>query len=366
MTYDYLVVGAGLFGAVYAKEAARVGKSVLVIDRRDHIGGNVYTEGVGKITVHKYGAHTFHTSRRDIWEYVNRYARFIPFVNSPIAKYGDEVYNLPFNMNTFHTLWGVTEPKEAESIIREEVEKEGISTPKNLEEQALSLVGRDVYEKLIKGYTEKQWGRRCKDLPASIIKRIPIRFTYDNNYFRDTYQGIPEGGYTLLVENLLRGIEVITSCDYKELSNSGRISFSKTVYTGRIDELFDYRFGELEYRSLEFATELLPTENYQGCAVVNYTESDVPYTRIIEHKHFTGVKTDYTVITREYPVTWDKGREPYYPIGDAKNTELYKKYKNLANENASLILGGRLAEYKYYDMDKVIASALEAARRELG
>ena len=363
--YDFLIVGAGLFGSVFAKEASRRGKRVLVIERREHIGGNVYTERLEGITVHKYGAHIFHTSRSDIWEYVNRYARFIPFVNSPIAKSGGVIYNLPFNMNTFSKMWNIEAPREAEEIISRQIKAEGVEKPTNLEEQALSLVGRDVYEKLIKGYTEKQWDKSCSELPPSIIKRIPLRFTYDNNYFNDIYQGIPEGGYTALINELLRGIPVLTSSEYREFISTHPEIATKTVYTGRIDELYDFKYGPLDYRSLRFETEVLETENYQGAAVVNFTDNTVPYTRIIEHKHFEKNKTKKTVITREYSVSMKEGSEPYYPINDEKNNQLYEKYRTLAKKNENLILGGRLAEYKYYDMDKVIASAIEAARREL-
>lgn len=363
--YDYLIVGSGLFGSVFACEAKKHGKSVLMIEKRDHIGGNVYTEKISDITVHKYGAHIFHTSRRDVWDYVNRFVRFRAYVNSPIAISGYRVYNLPFNMNTFSKMWGVTRPDEAEKIIKEQVKAEGIDEPRNLEEQALSLVGRDIYETLIKGYTEKQWGRSAKDLPASIIKRVPYRLTYNNNYFNDTYQGIPEGGYTALISELLRGIEVVRGTEFKHFIKTHPNVAKKTVYTGRIDELFDFSLGELEYRSLKFETEILDTENFQGCAVVNYTDHTVAYTRIIEHKHFENSNTEKTIITREYPVSLNEGGEPYYPINDEKNNALYLKYRSLLSSRKDLILGGRLAEYKYYDMDKVIMSSLEAARREL-
>ncbi len=360
--YDYLIVGAGFFGAVFAREMTDLGKKCIVIDRRSHIGGNCYTEKIEGINVHKYGAHIFHTSDEEIWQYVNRYARFNNFVNSPVAVYGDELYNLPFNMNTFSRMWGIRTPAEAKAKIAEQIADLGITEPKNLEEQALSLVGTDVYEKLVKGYTEKQWGRPCKELPAFIIRRLPLRFTYDNNYFTDRYQGIPEGGYTAIFERLLDGVEVRLGVDYNEAKNS--ISAAKTVYCGCIDEFFGYCYGELSYRSVRFENEILDTDNYQGNAVVNYTESDVPYTRIIEHKHFEFGKQEKTVISREYPIEWSSGIEPYYPINDDKNTALYEKYAELAKGHPDIIFGGRLGHYKYYDMDKVIRAALDAVRME--
>ncbi len=366
--YDYLVVGAGLFGSVFAYEAAKRGKTVLVVDKRSHIGGNIYTENVGGINVHKYGAHIFHTNNKKIWDYVNRFAEFNRYTNSPVAVYKDELYNLPFNMNTFSKMWGIKTPEEAKAII-EKQRAEIKGEPQNLEEQAISLVGRDIYEKLVKGYTEKQWGRRAHELPSFIIKRLPVRFVYDNNYFNDRYQGIPMGGYTGIVEKMLDGIEVRFETDFfanrQELSSAAK----KIVFTGAIDAYFDYCFGELEFRSLRFETEDLPAENYQGNAVVNYTEYEIPYTRIIEHKHFEfgcqgGEQTKHTVITREYPTEWKQGDEPYYPINDEKNGTLYSRYAALAKEEKKVIFGGRLGSYRYYDMDKVIEAALEAVDRE--
>lgn len=366
MKYDFLIVGAGLFGAAFAHEAKKKGKSCLVIDRRDHIGGNVYTEEIDGIQVHKYGAHIFHTSNRKIWEYVNQFAEFNQYVNAPIAVYKDELYNLPFNMNTFSKMWNIRTPEEAKEIIAKQIANLDIQEPQNLEEQALSLVGRDVYEKLIKGYTEKQWGRDCKELPAFIIKRLPLRFTYDNNYFNDRYQGIPVGGYTKIVEKLLEGIDVRTGISWQEFREAGEdITYDKLLYTGMIDEYFGYRLGALEYRSLRFETQELPSEeNYQGNAVVNYTEREIPYTRIIEHKHFEFGTQPGTVITREYPAEWKKGDEPYYPVNDEKNNRLYEAYRELAEKEENVLFGGRLGQYRYYDMDKTIAAALEMARRE--
>ena len=371
--YDYLVVGAGLFGAVFACEARKAGKQVLVIDKRDHIAGNIYTEKVMGINVHRYGAHIFHTSDEEVWNYVNQYARFNHYVNSPVAVYRDELYNLPFNMNTFSRMWNIKTPKEAKEIIAKQTGEFAGITPQNLEEQALQLAGRDVYEKLIKGYTEKQWGRDCKDLPAFIIRRLPLRFTYDNNYFNDRFQGIPEGGYTQIVEKLLEDIPVLTGVSLQEYqtANAARTadeqdSWDRLLYTGMIDEYYHYRLGTLEYRSLRFETEELPEEdNYQGNAVVNYTEREVPYTRIIEHKHFEFQTGEGTVITREYPATWKKGDEPYYPINDEKNGALYAQYAELAKKEANVLFGGRLGQYKYYDMDKVIRSALDMVKEEL-
>ncbi len=362
--YDYLIVGAGLFGSVFAYEANKRGKRCLVIDKRDHIAGNIYTEDVGDIQVHRYGAHIFHTSNKEIWDYVNQFATFNHYINSPVAVYKEELYNLPFNMNTFSKMWGVHTPKEAKAKIQSQIDQLNISTPKNLEEQALSLVGTDVYEKLIKGYTEKQWGRDCTELPAFIIKRLPLRFTFDNNYFNDPYQGIPKGGYTAIIEKMLEGIEVQTSTDYFELIKEKPALAKKIVFTGMIDEYFAYQLGELQYRSLRFETEDLPEENYQGNAVVNYTQREIPYTRIIEHKHFDFGKQDHTVITREYPSEWEKGSEPYYPINDERNNTLYEKYHALAQKEQNVIFGGRLGQYRYYDMDKVIAAALEAVKEE--
>ena len=371
--YDYLIVGAGLFGAVFAHEATRRGKTCLVIDKRGHIGGNIYTEEVEGIQVHRYGAHIFHTSRKQVWDYINQFAEFNHFVNSPIAVYKDELYNLPFNMNTFSRMWNIKTPKEAKEIIAKQTGEFAGITPQNLEEQALQLAGRDVYEKLVKGYTEKQWGRDCKDLPAFIIRRLPLRFTYDNNYFNDRFQGIPEGGYTQIVEKLLEDIPVLTGVSLQEYqtANAARTadeqdSWDRLLYTGMIDEYYHYRLGTLEYRSLRFETEELPEEdNYQGNAVVNYTEREVPYTRIIEHKHFEFQTGEGTVITREYPTTWKKGDEPYYPINDEKNGALYAQYAELAKKEANVLFGGRLGQYKYYDMDKVIRSALDMVKEEL-
>lgn len=370
MKYDYLVVGAGLFGAVFAHEAKKAGKSVLVIDRREHIAGNIYTKSIRDINVHMYGAHIFHTSNKEIWDYVNQFADFNHYVNSPIAKYKNELYNLPFNMNTFSKMWGISTPAEAQRIIKEQIEDLRITNPQNLEEQALSLVGTDVYEKLIKGYTEKQWGRDCKKLPAFIIKRLPLRFTYDNNYFNDRYQGIPIGGYTAMVEKILDGVEVKLGVTYKDYAPNGEDAegntYDKVVYTGMIDEFFDYRLGHLEYRSLRFETEEIEDcDNYQGNAVVNYTEREVPYTRVIEHKHFEFGKQKDTVITREYSAEWKPGDEPYYPVNNERNDTLFKQYQELAAKQKNIIFGGRLGQYKYYDMDKVIEAALQAVREEI-
>ena len=371
MRYDYLIVGAGLFGAVFAREMSGLGRSCLVIDKREHIAGNIYTEDVAGIQVHKYGAHIFHTSDKRVWDYVRQYAEFNHYVNSPVAVYGDELYNLPFNMNTFNKLWGVKTPAEAKARIAEQIAGLGLGEPRNLEEQALSLVGPDVYSKLIKGYTEKQWGRDCKDLPSFIIKRLPLRFIYDNNYFTDPYQGIPVGGYTGIVEKLLQGVPVKLGISYREFLETNAAkgeasdSFGKVLYTGMIDEYFDYCFGELQYRSLRFEEELITNcENYQGNAVVNYTEREVPYTRIIEHKHFEfGTQPD-TVITREYPAEWKRGDEPYYPVNDERNNALYTRYAELAAREKNVLFGGRLGQYRYYDMDKVIAAALDIAKAE--
>ena len=373
MHYDYLIAGAGLFGAVFAHEMHKQGRKVLVVEKRDHIAGNIYTEKVMGINVHRYGAHIFHTSDEEVWNYVNQYARFNHYVNSPVAVYRDDLYNLPFNMNTFSRMWNIKTPKEAKEIIAKQTGEFAGITPQNLEEQALQLAGRDVYEKLVKGYTEKQWGRDCKDLPAFIIRRLPLRFTYDNNYFNDRFQGIPEGGYTQIVEKLLEDIPVLTGVSLQEYqtANAARTadeqdSWDRLLYTGMIDEYYHYRLGTLEYRSLRFETEELPEEdNYQGNAVVNYTEREVPYTRIIEHKHFEFQTGEGTVITREYPTTWKKGDEPYYPINDEKNGALYAQYAELAKKEANVLFGGRLGQYKYYDMDKVIRSALDMVKEEL-
>ena len=365
MKYDYLIVGAGLFGSIFAHEAAKRGKKCLVIEKRDHIGGNCYTQNIEGINVHKYGAHIFHTSNKVVWDYIQQFAEFNRFTNSPVARYKDELYSLPFNMLTFNKMWGVITPQEAEAKNKEQIAKENIAAPKNLEEQAISLVGRDIYEKLIKGYTEKQWGRKCTELPAFIIKRLPVRYTYDNNYFYDTYQGIPVGGYTRIFEKMLDGIEVKLGVDFFAESEYYESITDKIVFTGMIDEYFGYQFGKLEYRSLNFDNEVLDMPNYQGNAVVNYTESEVPYTRIIEHKHFEYGMQDKTVITREYSKEYQEGDEPYYPINDQRNNELYSRYKALADNVSNVIFGGRLAQYKYFDMHNIIAEALECVAKEL-
>ena len=372
--FDYLVVGAGLFGSVFAHEAHKRGKTVLVIDKRNHVAGNVYTENVEGVNVHKFGAHIFHTSNKEVWDYIQQFAEFNRYTNSPVARYKDELYNLPFNMNTFSQMWGVKTPAEASAKIDEQksaaVAALNGREPANLEEQALSLVGRDIYEKLIKGYTEKQWGRKCSDLPAFIIKRLPVRMVFDNNYFNDKYQGIPVGGYTQIVEKLLSGIEVRLNTDFFEHRESLTAAAKKILFTGMIDEYYEYRFGELEYRSLRFETEDLPLENFQGNAVVNYTEAEVPYTRIIEHKHFEygcqgGPATNHTVVTREYPANWTRGDEPYYPMNDDRNNALFEKYRALAESEQNVIFGGRLGMYKYFDMHHVIAEALKLSKAEL-
>ncbi len=392
MKYDYLIVGAGLFGTVFAYEMKKAGRKCLVIDKREQIAGNIYTQEQEGIQVHKYGAHIFHTSDKRIWDYVNQFAEFNHYINSPVAVYKDELYNMPFNMNTFSKMWGIKTPAEAKAEIEKQRAEGFVENPQNVEEQAISLVGRDVYEKLVKGYTEKQWGRSCTELPAFIIKRLPVRFTYDNNYFTDRYQGIPKGGYTQIVEKLLEGIPVILGVEYKEFleqteaerlelvrkavrianpvagdaSEEMTVEFDKVLYTGMIDEYFEYCLGELQYRSLRFEEEVLEgCDNYQGNAVVNYTEREVPYTRIIEHKHFEfGTQPD-TIITREYPSTWQKGDEPYYPINDERNNALFAQYQELAEKETNVLFGGRLGQYKYYDMDKVIAAALEMVESEL-
>lgn len=377
MRYDYLIVGAGLFGAVFAYEMNKRGRRVLVIDRREHIAGNIYTESILDINVHKYGAHIFHTSDEKIWNYIGQFASFNHYINSPIARYHEELYNLPFNMNTFSKMWGVVTPKEAKAEIARQIEALHIDEPRNLEEQALSLAGRDVYEKLVKGYTEKQWGRDCKELPAFIIKRLPLRFTYDNNYFNDPHQGIPAGGYTRIVEKMLDGIEVKTGVSYQEYIKSSPMegktefadgqgnTFSKVLYTGMIDEFFQYRLGHLEYRALRFEQEELPEcDNYQGNAVVNYTDRETAWTRIIEHKHFEFGKQPGTVITREYPTEWKPGEEPYYPVNNEKNNTLFAAYRKLAEAQPQVLFGGRLGAYQYYDMDKVIAAALQMTEEE--
>ncbi|WP_438495328.1 UDP-galactopyranose mutase [Paenibacillus sp. IHBB 3054] len=363
--YDYLIVGAGLFGSIFAYEANKQGKKCLVIDRRSHIGGNVYCENVEGINVHKYGAHIFHTSNKFIWEYINCFAEFNRYTNSPVANYKGEIFNLPFNMNTFNKLWGVITPEEAQSKINEQKERAGILDPKNLEEQAISLVGIDIYNKLIKGYTEKQWGRNANELPAFIIKRIPVRFTYDNNYFNDKYQGIPEGGYNKIIEKMLEGIEKRLNIDFFSERNSLEDEAEKIVFTGMIDEYYNYKFGKLQYRSLKFENEIININNYQGNAVVNYTDRETPFTRIIEHKHFEFGTQEKTVITREYSSEWTAGNEPYYPVNDEKNNKLYTKYKELSENESNVIFGGRLANYKYYDMHQVIAEALTVVTKEL-
>ena len=364
MKFDYLIVGSGLFGSIFAYEANKKGKKCLVIDKRNHIGGNIYTEEIEGINVHKYGAHIFHTSNKEIWEYINQFAEFNRYTNSPIARYKNEVYNLPFNMNTFTKLWGVFTPDEAKEKIQEELGDANIEEPKNLEEQAIKLIGKTIYEKLVKGYTEKQWGKRATELPSFIIKRLPVRFTYDNNYFNDKYQGIPIGGYTQIIEKMLENIEVRLNYDFFEHKEELKNMAKKIIFTGPIDQYYGYCYGELEYRSVRFETEILDKENYQGNAVVNYTEYEVPYTRIIEHKHFEFGTHPKTVISKEYPDTWEKGKEPYYPINDERNNELYKKYKELADKDKNVILGGRLGQYKYYDMHKVIEEALKCVKEE--
>ncbi|MBQ3600931.1 MAG: UDP-galactopyranose mutase [Lachnospiraceae bacterium] len=363
--YDYLVVGSGLYGAVFAQQAKEKGKSVLVIDKRENVGGNIYTEEIEGIQVHKYGAHIFHTNNKEVWNYITKFAEFNRFTNSPVANYHGELYSLPFNMYTFNKMWGVVTPQEAMEKIEEQKKIAGILEPQNLEEQAISLVGTDIYEKLVKGYTEKQWGRDCKELPAFIIKRLPVRFTFDNNYFNALYQGIPIGGYTKLIKNLLDGIEVRLGVDYFTEKENWKKIVDKIIYTGPIDAYFDYQLGALEYRSVRFETEILDIPNFQGNAAVNYTDRETPWTRIIEHKWFEFGEQPKTVISREYSSEWKLGDEPYYPVNDEKNMELYKKYKNLADKEKHVVFGGRLGEYKYYDMDAVIAVALEKAREEL-
>lgn len=362
--YDYLIVGAGLFGSVFANEAKKKGKKCLVIDKRNHTGGNIYCEEIEGINVHKYGAHIFHTNNKEVWNYVNELVEFNRYTNSPVANYKGELYNLPFNMNTFYSLWKVKTPDEAMKKIEEQKREANIKEPKNLEEQAISLVGKDIYEKLIKGYTEKQWGKKATELPAFIIKRLPVRFTFDNNYFNDKYQGVPIGGYNKITEKLLEGIDVKLSVDFfKEREKLEKLA-DKIVFTGMIDEFYNYKFGTLEYRSLKFHNEILNEKNYQGNAVINYTEYDIPYTRIIEHKHFEYGNQDKTIITKEYPATWNRGDEPYYPINNEKNNNIYLKYKELADKEENIIFGGRLAEYKYYDMHNVIEQALNAVKKE--
>ena len=374
--YDYLIVGAGLFGAVFAHQAHKAGKRCLVIDRRPHLGGNVYCERMEGVNVHRYGAHIFHTSNKQVWEYVNQIVEFNRYTNCPVACYKGEMYNLPFNMNTFNRMWGVRTPAEAVAKIEEQkaeavakMQAEGVTEPRNLEEQALMLVGKDIYERLIKGYTEKQWGRDCHDLPASIIRRLPVRLVFDNNYFNDPYQGIPIGGYNRLVDGLLDGVECRTGVDFAQMKEHWRELADKLVYTGAIDEYFDYCYGNLQYRTVSFETEVLEMPNYQGNAVINYTEREVPYTRVIEHKHFEMFGNEVyavpkTVVSREYSTEWKPGMEPYYPVNDDVNSSLYQRYQMLANEEKGVIFGGRLAEYKYYDMDKVIEKALMTCKLE--
>ncbi len=365
MKYDYLIVGAGLFGAVFAHEAKKAGKKCLIIDKRNHIAGNIYCENIEGINVHKYGAHIFHTSNKEVWDYINQFAEFNHYINSPVAAYKDETYNLPFNMNTFSRLWGIRTPQEAKDIIEKQRAEYGVAEPKNLEEQALSLAGKDVYEKLIKGYTEKQWGRPCTELPAFIIKRLPFRFIYDNNYFNDRYQGIPIGGYTPIVEKMLEGIEVRLETDYFDFIKDNPEVADVILFTGMIDEFYGYKLGALAYRTVRFETEVLDCDNYQGNAVVNYTEREVPYTRIIEHKHFEFGKQPKTVISREYSSEWKPGIEPYYPVNNEENNELFAKYRALADKEERVIFGGRLGNYKYYDMDKVIEAALKLVKERL-
>lgn len=365
MKYDYLIVGSGLFGSVFAHEAVKRGKKCLVIEKRNHIGGNIFCEKLEGITVHKYGAHIFHTSNETVWNYVTSLVRFNNFINSPIANYKGEIYNLPFNMNTFSKMWNISEPSEAEKIISEQ-RSEISGEPQNLEQQAISLVGREIYTKLIKGYTEKQWGRDCTELPAFIIKRLPVRYTYNNNYFNDRYQGIPEQGYTALAEKLLEGCDIKFGCDFFDDREGYSALADKIVYTGMIDAYFGYKFGKLSYRSLRFESEILDNPNYQGVAVVNYTEREIPYTRVIEHKHFEFGTQPKTVITKEYPTDWHDGMEPYYPVNDTANNSLYEKYAALAQNEKNVLFGGRLAQYKYYDMDKTVEAALALVKDELG
>ncbi|MCL2628767.1 MAG: UDP-galactopyranose mutase [Oscillospiraceae bacterium] len=363
--YDYIIIGAGLFGSVFAHEATKRGKKCLVVDKRNHIGGNVFSDEIEGINVHKYGPHIFHTSNQRVWDYINQFVEFSRFTYMPIANYNGELYNLPFNMNTFNKMWGTITPDEARLKIEEHRASHKTDAPANLEEQAINLVGVDIYEKLIKGYTQKQWGRLCVDLPAFIIKRLPVRFTYDNNYFNDKYQGIPIGGYTKMVERMFDGVEVRLGVDYLANKQNLDALAKKVIYSGAIDAFFDYRFGELEYRSLQFENEILDTDNYQGVAVMNYTDSETLYTRIIEHKHFEFGTQEKTVISREYPMPWSRGDEPYYPVNDDKNNVLYGKYRELAALESNVIFGGRLGEYRYYDMDQVIESALQLAESEL-
>lgn len=363
MTYDYLVVGAGLFGATFAQQAHQHGKRVLVIDRRSHVAGNAYTEKIEGINVHKYGAHIFHTNNKEVWQYVNQFAEFNRYTNSPVANYKGELFSLPFNMWTFNKMWNVTTPQEAESILSEQ--RSAITTPRNLEEQAISLVGTDIYEKLIKGYTQKQWGRSCTELPSFIIKRLPVRFTFDNNYFNALYQGVPIGGYTKMIENMLEEIEVHLNCDYLTDRSHWNTMANKVIYTGAIDEYFDYCLGTLEYRTVQFETEVLDCPNFQGNAVINYTDAETPFTRIIEHKFFEFGTQPKTVISHEYSTAWEKGKEPYYPLCNDKNNQLYQRYCELAKQTSNVMFGGRLGKYKYYDMDQVVQAALSLSQQLL-
>lgn len=362
MKYDYLIVGAGLFGSIFAHEMTKKGKKCLVIEKRNHIGGNIYTELVENINVHKYGAHIFHTNNNEVWKYINQFADFNRYTNSPVANYKGELYNLPFNMNTFYQMWGVKTPEEAKVKIAEQKAESNMENPKNLEEQAISLVGKDIYEKLVKGYTEKQWGRKCDELPAFIIKRLPVRYTFDNNYFNDLYQGIPIGGYTKIIEKMLDGIEVKLNTDFFDDKDKWLNISDKIIFTGMIDQYYDYCYGELEYRGLNFEFETLDMENYQGNAVINYTDAETPFTRVIEHKHFESSESPKTIITREYPKNWMKGEEAYYPLNDEKNSKLFKKYQELAKKEDKVIFGGRLGMYQYYDMWQVIDEALKLVR----
>lgn len=365
MDYDYLIIGSGLFGSVFAREMTDNGYKCLVIEKRNHIGGNVYTSNKEGINVHEYGAHIFHTSNEKVWNYINKYAKFNRFTNSPIANYRGELYNLPFNMNTFHEMWNIKTPQEAISIIENQKKEAGIKNPKNLEEQAISLVGKDIYEKLIKGYTEKQWGKKCTELPSFIIKRLPVRLTYDNNYFNDLYQGIPIGGYTQIIEKLLEGIEVKLNTDFFNDREKWENIADKILFTGMIDQYYDYSYGELEYRGLRFESETLDIDNYQGNAVINYTDSETPFTRIIEHKHFEGSNSPKTIITHEYPQNWERGMEAYYPVNNDKNNKLFDKYQKLAENEENIIFGGRLGMYKYYNMDQIIDEALKLVESEI-
>ena len=363
MKYNYLIVGSGLFGSIFAYEMNKKGKKCLVIEKRDHIGGNIYTELEENINVHKYGAHIFHTNNREVWEYINQFADFNRYTNSPVANYKGELYNLPFNMNTFYQMWGVKTPEEAKAKINQQKEEYKIENPKNLEEQAISLIGKDIYEKLVKGYTEKQWGRKCSELPAFIIKRLPVRYTFDNNYFNDLYQRIPIGGYTKIIEKMLEGIEVKLNTDFFDNKEEYLKIADKIIFTGMIDQYYDYCYGELEYRGLNFEFETLDMENYQGNAVINYTDAETPFTRIIEHKHFEGSESEKTIITKEYPKTWSKGEEAYYPMNDKKNTDLFEKYQKLAEKEDNVIFGGRLGMYQYFDMWQVIDEALKLVKK---